>query len=173
MAEEKKDGQGAAKKSLNVGLVMKLAFAVLNLGVVGSGAYLVYASTLGWKSPVITEQDLRTEEEKLAESGRQLEPYVYTMDRFTVNLGGEPRRTIQVEVNLEMLNQDGFEEVINTENRARARDKIVRVLNEKNFSELETIQGKLFLKDRIALEVNGLLKQGVVKDVFFSQFVVQ
>lgn len=166
-------GGDKAKKGLNVGLLMKLVFAIANLGVTGGGAYLVYASTIGWTSPTITETDLRTEEEKKADSERQLAPFIYTMDKFTVNLDGEPRRTIQLEVNLEMLGQEGFEEVINTQNRAKARDKIVRILNEKNYAELETIQGKLFLKDRIAMEVNGLLKEGVVKDVFFSEFVVQ
>ncbi|MNU01437.1 flagellar basal body-associated protein FliL [compost metagenome] len=59
------------------------------------------------------------------------------------------------------------------ENRAKARDQIVRILNDKNFSDLESIQGKLFLKDKIASEVNQLLRKGVVKDVFFSDFVVQ
>ncbi|MBX2988964.1 MAG: flagellar basal body-associated FliL family protein [Bdellovibrionaceae bacterium] len=167
------ENQQAPKKSLNMGLILSLAFALVNLGAMGGGAYLVYASTIGWQNPTITENDLRTEEEKLAEANRSLDPFIYTMDKFTVNLDGEPRRTIRVEVNLEMLAKDGFEEVINTENRAKARDRIVRILNEKNFSDLETIQGKLFLKDRIALEVNGLLRDGVVKDVFFSEFVVQ
>lgn len=172
MAQDPQAGQDK-KKNLNIGLILKLAFAVGNLGVLGGGAYLVYASTVGWNPPTLTEQDLRTQEEKDIEAGRDLAPYIYTMDKFTVNLDGEPRRTVRLEVNLEMLGQEGFEEVINVENRARARDRIVRILNEKNFSELESIQGKLFLKDRIAMEVNGLLREGVVKDVFFSEFVVQ
>lgn len=174
MAEEKQE-QGAKKpkKSVNIGLILKLAFVVFNLAVLGGGTYLVYASTIGWETPTLTETDLRTAEEKEAEGKRDLSPFIYTMDKFTVNLDGEPRRTIRVEVNLEMLNQDGFEEVIDTQNRAKARDKIVRLLNDRTFSDLETIQGKLFLKDKIAMEVNGLLKEGVVKDVFFSEFVVQ
>jgi flagellar FliL protein len=90
-----------------------------------------------------------------------------------VNLGGEPKRTIRLEVNLQMLGKDGFEEVMEPENRAKARDKIVRVLNDQVFNDLESIQGKLFLKDKIAMEVNGILHKGVVKDVFFSDFVVQ
>jgi flagellar FliL protein len=173
MSAKPEGAEGAPKKSLNMGLIMKLAFAVVNLGVTGGGAYLVYASTLGWKTPVITEEALVTAEEKEAASKMNLDPFIYTMDKFTVNLDGKPQRTIRIEVNLEMLGKEGFEEVINTANRAKARDKIVRLLNEKNYSELETIQGKLFLKDKIAMEMNGLLRQGVVKDVFFSEFVVE
>lgn len=173
MSAKAEGAENAPKKNLNMGLILKIAFAVLNLGITGGGGYLVYASTLGWKSPTITEEDLVTAEEKEAASKLKLDPFIYTMDKFTVNLDDKPQRTIRIEVNLEMLGKDGFEEVINTENRAKARDKIVRVLNSKNFSELETIQGKLFLKDKIAMEMNSLLKQGVVKDVYFSEFVVE
>lgn len=95
------------------------------------------------------------------------------MDKFTVNLGGEPKRTIRLEVNLQMLGKDGFEEIMEPGNRAKARDRIVKLLNDNSFANLESIQGKLFLKDKIAFEVNSILTSGVVKDVFFSDFVVQ
>jgi flagellar FliL protein len=95
------------------------------------------------------------------------------MEKFTVNLNGEPKRTIRLEVNLNMLGKQDFEEVMDFDNRARVRDRIVQLLNDKSFSELESIQGKLFLKDKIAMEVNTILNKGVVKDVFFTDFVVQ
>ena len=160
----------AAKK--NLGPILQIAFAVLNLSVMGVGAYLVYASTIGWQSPSISDEQAEREIASVA-SETDAGPLVYTMDKFTVNLGGEPKRTIRLEVNLQMLGKEGFEEVMEPENRAKARDRIVRLLNEKSFSELETIQGKLFLKDKIAGEVNEILKKGVVKDVFFSDFIVQ
>lgn len=176
MAEKKDEKKGPEKKPLDMMLIMQVLFAVVNVAVVGGGTMLVYKSTLGWHPPTITEQRLAAEKEarEIASVGENdTGPLIYTMDKFTVNLDGEPKRTIRVEVNLEMLSKDGFEEVINSENRARSRDKIVRMLNEKNFSELESIQGKLFLKDRIAMEINNILDKGVVKDVYFSEFVVQ
>lgn len=195
MAEEKKDNK--EKKSLNLMLIMQIVFAVVNVGVIGWGSYLVYASTIGWHAPEISESELAEEREKAeladeatggggGEHGGEhggaaapgpkysgVGPLIYTLDKFTVNLDGEPRRTIRLEINLEMLAKDGFEEIISTDNRAKARDKIVRMLNDKTFAELESIQGKLFLKDRIAMEVNSILDKGVVKDVYFSEFVVQ
>lgn len=164
-------------KKLPIGLILQVAFAVVNLSVTGLGAYWVYAATLGWNSPQITEEALVTEKKKNEETeillGAEAGPLVYTMDKFTVNLAGEPKRTIRVEVNLEMLGKEGFEEIINSDNRAKARDLIVRILNDRSFSDLESIQGKLFLKDRIATDINALLAEGVVKDVYFSEFVVQ
>ena len=168
MAEAKAAAPSNPKKS---GMILQIVFAVINLSIMSVGAYLVYASTIGWHSPAISEEAAEAEMASLGDAGDM--PLVYTMDKFTVNLGGEPKRSIRLEVNLQMLGQEGFEEVMEPENRARARDRIVRLLNEKNFSDLESIQGKLFLKDKIATEVNGLLSKGVVKDVYFSDFVVQ
>jgi flagellar FliL protein len=167
---ESQEGAAPAKPK-NTGMILQAVFAVINLAVMGGGAYMVYASTMGWESPVITEESAQRELASTEET--ELAPMVYTMDKFTVNLTGEPKRTIRLEVNLQMLGKDGFEEVMEPENRAKARDKIVRILNDEGFNDLESIQGKLFLKDKIAVEVNGILHKGVVKDVFFSDFVVQ
>lgn len=182
------------KKSLNVMLIGQILFAVVNLGVVGGGAYLVYASTLGWVNPSITEAGLRKPasilkaearaeaakvaaekggEDGHAEASSELTPFLEKLDKFTVNLAGEPKRTIRLEVNLEMLNEESFEEVMDISRVPKIRDRIVAILNDKTFTDLESIQGKLFLKDRITAEVNAILDKGVVKDVYFSDFVVQ
>jgi len=171
MASEKQEGQAPAKPK-NMGMILTAVFAVLNLAVIGGGAYLVYSSTMAWESPKITEEALSAEMSSTSEDARYA-PYIFTMDKFTVNLDGEPKRSIRLEISLQMLGKEGYEEIMSPDSRAIARDKIVRVLNDKNFNDLESIQGKLFLKDTIAMEVNSILKEGVVKDVFFSDFVVQ
>ncbi|MGE0634397.1 MAG: flagellar basal body-associated protein FliL [Pseudobdellovibrionaceae bacterium] len=163
--QEKPKGDGAKK-------LMGPIFALVNLLVSGAGAYMVYAGTLGWKNPEITEEMEKPNlEAKIEEQDSR--PYIFTMEKFTVNLDGEPRRAIRVEVNLELLGKEGFEEVVSDDMRVRARDKIVKLLGEKNYSELETIQGKLFLKDQITLALNDILHDGVIKDIYFSDFVVQ
>jgi flagellar FliL protein len=169
---EKNNQAPPAKKFFNKNLIIGVAAGLLNFSVVGYGAYMAYLGTVGWHAPKITEARLQAERnhlDGLSDAG----PLIYTMDKFTVNLDGEPRRVIRLEVNLEMLNKDGFEEVINTDNRAKARDKIVQILNGKTFADLESIQGKLFLKDQIATEINAFLREGVVKDIYFTEFAVQ
>lgn len=163
------------KKGVNIKMILQILFAVVNIAVCGGSAALVYMSTMAWENPQITEESLRRELASVNEKGGEESntPYIYTMDKFIVNLGGEPKRTIRIEINLEMLSKDGFEEVMNVENRAQARDRIVRLLNDQNFASLEPLQGKLFLKDQIVHEVNQVLKKGIVKDVYFSDFVVQ
>ena len=172
MSAPKEQAPAAAAGPKNTGKLLQIIFAVINLSVMGGGTYLVYASTMGWESPQITEEQAERELASASDEA-DLTPLIYTMDTFTVNLGGEPKRTVRLEVNLQMLGKEGFEEVMEPDNRARTRDRIVRMLSDKSFSELDSIQGKLFLKDKIAKEVNSTLRRGVVKDVFFSDFVVQ
>ena len=143
----------------------------LNLSVLGLGTYWVYISTIGYDYPKVTEDSLR-EPASIKEKFGQA-PLIYTMDKFTVNLSGLPRRTILVQVNLDMISPVAFQEIMDMDNRAKARDKIVKILNEKSFEDLESIQGKLFLKDKIVSEVNQILSKGLVKDVYFSAFVMR
>ncbi len=173
MADKKGQGQEEKKESkLPLQKIFTALFIVVNLGVTGAGAYLVYASTIGWTSPTITEDSIKLDPSYIYNDEGGV-PYIYTLDKFTVNLGGEPRRSVRMEVNLDMLGKDAFEEVMLSDNRARIRDRIIRLLNDKTFYDLESIQGKLFLKDKIAMEVNSILNKGVVKDVYFTDFVVQ
>jgi flagellar protein FliL len=102
--------------------ILLSVFTFINFCVLGGGTYLVYASTLGYESPVITEESLRkvaSLPEKFNEGS-----LVYSMDKLVVNLSGEPRRTIRIQVNLDMINAESFENIMDNENRSRARDRI-------------------------------------------------
>jgi flagellar FliL protein len=150
-----------------VGLAL---FVTLNMACLGLGTYWVYIATLGHEPASLTESKLRQPaslQDKFVGASM-----VYTMDKFVVNLSGMPKRTIRLQVNLDMIGPESFQEIMDLENRAKARDKIVRVLNDKTFDDLESIQGKLFLKDKIVEEVNKILDKGLVKDVYFTDFVM-
>lgn len=164
------DAESGEKKTRDLGSLLTVGFAGLNVLVLALGTYLVFSSTIGHEKPSVSEEGLNLEIQEFRES-LQKHPVIYTMDPFNTNLNGLPRRLIRLEVNLEMLDEEGFEEVINL--GAHARDSIVRILNGKNFKELETVQGKLHLKNQIIAQVNSFLSRGVVKDVYFSDFAVQ
>lgn len=168
--EDESDVQPEAKK-LDVAKLGSLALAALNLMALLGGGYLVYESTLAYEPPVVRELQVYEEFKQERESAENAEPVMYTMEPFTVNLNGSPRRMIRVQMTLEMLDKDGFEEVVSL--GPQARDKVVEILNNKEFKDVETIQGKLFLKDQIAVALNEFLSTGVVKDVYFSGFLVQ
>jgi flagellar FliL protein len=156
--------------SSKIKIILTSTLITLNIVFLGLGSYWVYISTIGYESPTITEKKLREPASLPAHLNEG--PMIYTMDKFVVNLSGNPKRSIRLQVNLDMISAQSFEEIMDSENRAKARDRIVRLLNDKTFDDLESIQGKLFLKDKIVEEVNRVLKVGLVKDVYFTDFVM-
>ena len=157
-------------KPLPVGKILGMAFAAINLAVVGGGLFFIFTMTVGYEPPNLSEeQALR----QLAEFHSKLEdrPAIYTMEPLNTNLDGVPRRLVRVQISLEMLDEEGFEEVMNL--GAGARDSLMRLLNGKTFEELASVQGKLQLKNQIIAQMNSYMKRGVVKQVYFSDFVVQ
>ena len=164
MAEEQE------KPKMNIKKILTIGFVALNFLVVSSGAYLTYAGTLGYKTASVANEKL---DKELVEFRKSLEeePILYTMETFNTNLDGLPRRFIRVEMNVEMYNKEGFEELVTL--GGESKDAITRILNSKKFADIETVQGKLHLKNEMISHINDSLKRGVVKNIYFSKFQVQ
>ncbi len=168
--ETKESAAPAPSDGGKIGKLLLPLFLVINLATLGGGLYLVFINTVEFEPPKIVEEN---EKELLSKALEEMESDVvlYNMEQFTVNLAGFPSRAIRLEMSLEMLDTKGFEDVVRL--GAESRDSIVKILNSKRFADIETIQGKLFLKDQIATTLNGFLKEGVVKEVYFTYFAVQ
>lgn len=188
MAEEKKDDK--PKKKMDPLFIGVLVFALVNISILGGAAFLIYQNTLGWKPPVVLESELRKlleEHEQAAREGRAVDAarvpaslvvpsfneLLIQLEPFITNLDGEPRRIVKVVLSFKVLDEYSYEEVLDPNRLPRVRDSILTILQKTNYSEIESLQGKLFLKDRILREVNPLLDEGVVREVYFSEFVAQ
>lgn len=150
--------------------ILTFAFMGLNLAVLGFGSYLVYNSTIGLEAKKTTNEEAERELASFEDSLRG-PPVLYTMSPFNANLNGLPRRLVRLQLSLEMMDEEGYEEVIGIV--PRARDSIMNILNAKSFTDIESVQGKLYLKNEIISSLNKELKKGVVKNVYFSDLVVQ
>ncbi len=173
MAEKEEKAPEKQKKKFSLGAIKALLpklLLVLNFGGMAFGGYLAYMGTIGLTPEKIREMKAR--ENLFNEEIFEDKPVIYSLEPFTVNLADQSdNRIVQVKVTLEMLDENGFEEVVSM--GAQARDTIVHILNGKRFPELQTIQGKLFLKDEITVALNKQLNRSFIKDVYFSRFVLQ
>lgn len=167
MADEELNNS-APKRDL--GKILTFVYIALNTLAMVAGTLMVYVSTIGHESKAATSQELEKEYDELR-AKLETGPVLYSMEPFNTNLNGVPRRLIRVEVNLEMLDAEGFEEVITM--GAQARDTIMKILGQKTFNDVESVQGKLHLKNDIIAGLNSMLSRGVVRNVYFSDFVVQ
>ncbi len=106
------------------------------------------------------------------ESGGTEVGLMFPLEPFTVNLLSESgRRYLKVEMNLEMEGEELSPEL--EEKKPVFRDIIIRQLSSKSLEEISTLKGKETLKEGIVNELNTRLKDGKVKNVYFTDFVVQ
>lgn len=143
------------------------------LNVVGLlvGAFMSYSAMSSIVNNFTQQQNLSLEDYLASHQVFANRPILYSLQPFVVNLeNSADDSTVKVEVNLEVMDELGYEELVTK--TAFVRDTVVKVLSEKESDELHTIQGKLFLKDDIALAVNNELDKGFVKGVYFTQFLI-
>jgi flagellar basal body-associated protein FliL len=98
---------------------------------------------------------------------------VITFEQFTVNLStsaGTPPRFARVVIAVEVANAEAAAEI--NQKTPQVRNAILDLFNSKRPSDLQTGEGRNFLKEEIRNALNSFLVTGKVKGVFFSNFVV-
>ncbi|MBK3332465.1 flagellar basal body-associated FliL family protein [Persephonella atlantica] len=167
MAEENKEQQeqqGGGKKKLIILLVVIL----LLLGGGGGAAY---------KFLVLDKQEKQQEEnkaEKIQEEIRNVEDLgiMFEVGTFVVNLSDKDAdRYLKVTVILEVENEQVKQEV--EKRLPQIKDSITTLLFTKTSRELKTAEGVEKLKEEILRRVNAILPLGGVKNVYFTDFVIQ
>jgi len=55
----------------------------------------------------------------------------------------------------------------------QVKDIIVTLLPTRKFDDIQTVEGKLALRDELMQRLNKILTQGKVTNIYFTEFVVQ
>jgi flagellar protein FliL len=160
MAEDdlEREEEAAPKRSRSFALVKVGILAVL-LVLLGGGGYVGY--TKFFKHPG-------------ADAKQPEAPKTVTqeMGSFLVNLsdsGG--KRYLKVAMHFELTDQKASDEISNR--NAEVRDMILMILSGKEFSEIGSPVGKTILKRELLSKMNKILRDGQVKEIYFSEFLVQ
>ncbi len=97
---------------------------------------------------------------------------MYPMDKFIVNLYTEGSdRYIKTAINFELDSPELSAEL--DLKKPLIRDIVIKTLSAKTYEEISTIRGKENLKDDIVMQVNQVLSDGKVNNIFFTDFVIQ
>ena len=124
------------------------------------------------KTPEVQEE---TSGDAASTSPVAVEPEVgqtFDLDPFVVNLN-EPggKRYLKAKIGLEFIREE-----IRVEMAARVpqlRDIILLYLSSKTLEEIQSVDGKIELKNALITRVNQVLKTGKVRNIYFTQFVIQ
>lgn len=148
--------------------LMLIIIIVIALAVIGGGGAVTYIMMKG-----DGDKEKQTEEQQPKEEVQPdtLGPIV-TLDSFIVNLAGAGGRNyLKVEIALELSNEQLPVEIENK--KPQVNDAILMILSTKTFENVITSEGKLLLKNELLTRLNSVLNTGVIKNVYFTSFVVQ
>ena len=97
---------------------------------------------------------------------------MFDMDPFVVNLneaGG--KRYLKTKIEIEYVGDEVRLEMTNR--LPQLRDVILLHLSSKTLDEIRTVDGKIELKNALIKRINQVLKQGKIRNLYFTQFVIQ
>ncbi|MBU0729184.1 MAG: flagellar basal body-associated FliL family protein [Proteobacteria bacterium] len=159
------ENEAGAKKTSKVKLLIIAGLGALVLGV---GGFFGYKQFLAPPPPVATEDDMVVE--KTAKNAVIGE--IVTLQPFTVNLA-DPRgkRYLKVKIEIELENPEAAERT--TKADPKLRDTVIMMLTSLSFEEVMTPEGKTRIRDELLERFSQTLKPDRVKNIYFTEFVVQ
>jgi len=113
-----------------------------------------------------------------AVKAQEVELSDWKLDEFIVNLADrEEPRYLKVSVTLEVEGAEpkggGHGEGAARPEEARARDAIISTLTRKHYAELLSEEGKTRLKAELKKELNSVLHDCKVANIYFTSFAMQ
>lgn len=152
---------GGSKKKM---LIIVIAAVVLLIGV-AVGVFLFMGTA---------EEEKISPEQEQAELERQAKAVgpMVPIEAFIVNiLDDEESRYLKASITLEVDTPEATMEV--AQRMPQVKDAILLLIGNKTFGELQDMQGKIQLRAELINQINGILVNGKVKRIYFTDFVVQ
>ncbi len=153
-----------------MGMVQKILLIVNLVVVLGGAGLVVYSHKMIKPEP--TNQAAETDNlKKQAMAQAQIE--AVPIKKFVVNIRSSSTRLryLYVEMNIMPFHNDQKELI--KANEYIFKDVVIEVASQLEPDELDSLSGKILLENKIKKQVNAKLGQPVVKQIFFSGFVVQ
>ena len=160
-----KSGGGGSKTLL---IIIIAAFLLFML-IAGAGFFILWKKLPNSANTKTDAVEQAAQKEQLAQA--EVGP-VYDLQAFVVNLadpGGN--RFLRVKMSLEVKDEELVKQM--DKQRIRLRDKILTILSSKSYQNVNTVQGKTELRTEICAAVDSFFEKGAVKNVYFSEFVVE
>lgn len=149
------NGEEVKKSNKSVLFIIVIA---LIAGIAGSTYLILHNSTL---SKALVEK-----------SQEQQEFQNVALDEFIINLSDTGyRRYLKTSLVLEFNVKEIASEV--DKNNYKIRDAIINLLASKSFEDIKTEEGKTKLKKELVEEINQHLVKGKIKNLYWTEFVIQ
>jgi flagellar FliL protein len=99
-------------------------------------------------------------------------PQFLSIDSFVVNItDGENDRFLKVKIDLEVSSAEVSKEL--EQRMPQVKDIMIGLLSSQNANLVRTMEGKDQLREQVLTRLNAVVRTGVVRQVLFTEFVVQ
>jgi flagellar FliL protein len=173
MADKKAQApeQEGKKKGGKLKLVIVL---LLVLAVLGGGGFAAWKFYLEPKMAGGSQAEEGAEggEQAAAEEAPATGGQLVTLDPFVVNLADPMgRRYLKATMDVEVADATAANEL--TAAMPKVKDTLLLLLSSKSFEDISSMDRKIELKNQIVERLNQILGRGKVRNVYFTEFVVQ
>jgi flagellar FliL protein len=162
MAAEKEEVKDAEKEQAPKKLKLKLIIIGVVVLLIGAGGFFGYSKYK--KGKAANAETNKTGKVSI----------ICPLKSFVVNLQdkkGFGKRYLKVTMQLEVGKEE--DKLLIGNNNPQIRDTILLLLSSQTLKEINTMEGKLELKQALLLRMKQILGDGVVRRIYFTEFVVQ
>jgi len=151
-------------KLQNILVLANLVIALLGAGVVYYSHNMI--------KPTPTDQ--AAEAENLKNSAlEQTQVKAIPIKKFAVNLHSKSTKLRYLDIEMSILPFNNDQAEIIKANEHIFKDIVIENASQNGPEDLDTLSGKILLENKIKKQVNTKLGQPVIKQIYFSGFVVQ
>jgi flagellar protein FliL len=157
MAQDEAAVEGVEEKKKSS--LVKIIILVVVIAALGGGGFFAYLKF--FKDPTKESKEPAVEQSVTQEMGTYL-----------VNLsdpGG--KRYLKITMQFELTNARVSQEL--AKRSVEVRDKIIMLLSSKEYEDIGNPTGKMTLKKELMTQLNKTLQEGQVKEIYFTEFLVQ
>ena len=163
-------------KEFRNGVSVLIIIIVLLISIIVAGG--VYISMKESKKVVTQEEigDIQTPSIQKLERGKDAEKLskigpLYSLDPFTLNLLSDHGNVyLKVKLDFELSIKE-LKNELDAKN-AVIRDAVIRILSSKSLEDLSSDVGKESASDEIINDINSMLHDGYIKNIYFTEFIV-
>jgi flagellar FliL protein len=169
MAAKKKDAEEQPAEPKKGGKLKLIIILLVVLALLGGGGFAAWKFFLQPKPE--ESADGNATDDKAAKAKEAVPPEVVNLEPFVVNLADPMgRRYLKVTMDVEV--EPGVSAELNAA-LPKAKDSLLLLLSSKTFSEISTMDQKIELKNEIMERLNQIVGKGKVKNIYFTEFVIQ
>ncbi|MEW6219238.1 MAG: flagellar basal body-associated FliL family protein [Thermodesulfobacteriota bacterium] len=168
MADDAQAPSTAAKGKKKMMLIIILGVGVLALG---GGGFFAYTKFFAHQAT--PEDEAETGHQPVRTAGKEQAPgAMYSMEPFIVNLvDPKGKRYLKLKIQVEVDTEIIVEKLKKLD--PRLRDAVIMLLTSLSFEDVMTPEGKIRIRDELLDRFNQAIKPDRVRNIYFTDFVVQ